>query len=408
MKNVKLKQTKLCYLILLMPLLLSAAIWLLTIVIADVSAEESFLRYLPIIVLAVIIAAAVICRKLWSVWLVLLTAVFSVDRWNKDRQFYFTEVNGRTVEEAVELIKLRMNHYAKELTVGEKGKGLLGAYKKRRHSWNADTSGFEDFYILYEAETLTKDFCSNAVTECKSIMRKNAEKGIYPFLQTRRERKKPVTRSCALIIVCNTAESDAASYVRRNFTKGHTGLAMCICEMSTGRYFLNGSVLSSEGRFAENAEEISLNLIKKTVFCNKLGLKENSYFVPTTDLPYSPEKTLCEAFADIKNDLKNSENEARHTAKRLKDGEVFYDGELVYYKKDGRTLTFSVVDEDEAEGESNSDKKTILTERSWSYPNHSKMSKKDYAEALEKISEYLTANEIPFEFADFDKWLEQE
>lgn len=408
MKNIKLKQTKLCYLILLMPILLPAAVWVLSLIIADAAAEESFLKNLPIILLALIVAAAIICKKLWSVWIVLLTAVFSVDRWNKDRQFYFTEVNGETVEEAAELIKFRMNHYAKELTLGEKSKELSGTYKKRRHSWNNDTSGFEDYCVLYETQILTKDFCSNAVTECKSIMRKNAEKGLYPFLQTRRERKKPVTRACALVIVCNTAESEAAAYVRRNFTKGHTGLAMCICEMSTGRYFLNGSVLSSEGRFAEDAEEISLNLIKKTVFCNKLGLKENSYFVSAADLPYSPEKTLYETFDDIKNDLKRSEHEARHTAKKLKDGEVFYDGELVYYKKDGRTLTFSVIDEDDAEGESNSGKKIILTERSWSYPNRSKMSKKDYIEALEKISEYLNVNKIPFEFKDFDKWLEQE
>lgn len=409
MKNIKLKQTNLCFLISLMPLLAAAGLFAVSVVIGGNAPEESVWQNSPIVVIAAIIAGAIFfIHKFGTASLVLLAAMVSVEKWKKDRQFYFTDVNGKTLEEASRLIKFRMNHYAKELPLENKSKENPWAYKKRRHSWNDDTSGFEDFYILYETQNLTKDFCSNAVAESKSIMRKYAEKGIYPFLQTRRERKTPVTRACALVIICDRADFDAGEFVRRNFSKGHTGLAVCICEISTGRYFFNGAAQSSEGILTSNAEEIAVNLIKKSVFCKKLGLRENSYYMPTHDLPYDPERTLYEVFADIKKDLKRSDNEVRHTVKRLKDGEVYFDGELVYYKKGERTLTYSVIDEDEIEGEEKTDRKTVFVDKTWSYPKTAKMSKADYAEALKKIEEYLKSSGIDFEFKDFEKWLEEQ
>lgn len=409
MKNIKLKQTNLCFLISLMPLLAAAALLIVSLVITVNTPEESVWQYSPIAAIAAIIAGAIFfVHKFGSASLVLLAAMVSVDKWKKDRQFYFTDVNGKTKEDASRLIKFRMNHYAKELPLENKGEKNPCAYKKRRHSWNDDTSGFEDFYILYETQNLTKDFCSSAVAESKSIMRKYAEKGIYPFLQTRRERKTPVTRACALVIICDRADFDAGEFVRRSFSKGHTGLAVCICEISTGRYFFNGSVQSSEGVLTSYAEEIAVNLIKKSVFCKKLGLRENSYYMPTHDLPYDPERTLYEVFEDIKKDLKCSDNEVRHTVKRLKDGEVYFDGELVYYKKGERALSFSVIDEDEIEGEEKTDRKTVLIHRTWGYPKTAKMSKADYAEALKKTEEYLKSSGIDFEFKDFEKWFKEQ
>lgn len=409
MKNIKLKQTKLCFIILTVPILLPVALFILTASLADCAPENSLLQYSPFIVIAATVAAAVfLYRRFVSEWFVLLVAVSSIGKWKKDRQFYFTEVNGRTATEAADLIKYRMNHYAKELNVQNKSECLSGAYKKRRHLWSADSSGFEDYYVLYETQTLTNDFCSNAVTESKSIMRKYAEKGIYPFLQTRKERKQPVTRACALVIICNSvANFNAVDYVRKNFSKGHTGFAVCIYEAGTGRYFINGSALGDVGPFAENGEERAMNQIKKAVFCNKFGLNENSYYMPTDSLPYSPETTLYEVFMKIKKELKTSEYESRKIAKSLKDGEIYFDGDAVFYKKGERTLNYSVLDEDECEGEEKSDKKTVLIDRSWSYPKSAKMSKKDYDEALIKIGEYLKFNGIDFEFKNFEQWREE-
>lgn len=409
MKNIKLKQTNLCFLILLSPLLVAVALIFGSAAVADIMPEESIWNGLPFVVIVLIIVAAIILfAKRFSVWLVLFVATESIDSWKKDRQFYFTEVNGRTVESASELIKFRMNHYAKELPLEKKSAELLGAFKKRRHSGDGDTSGFEDYYTLYEADTLTTDFCSGAVAESKSIMRKYGEKGLYPFLQTRRERKRPVTRACATVIVCNKADFDAVSYVRRNFSKGHTGLAVCICEMSTGRYFLNGAAQSKEWIFETGAEAIAINLIKKSVFCKKLNLKDNSYYMPTHDLPFDPEETFYNTYADIKKDLKTSSGEAKRIAKSLKDGEVYFYDDTVYYKKGERTCAYTVMGEDETEGEEKTDKKTVLVDRSWSYPKTSKMSKKDYDEALLKIEEHLKSSGMDFEFKTFEKWLEEQ
>lgn len=409
MKNIKLQQTKLCYFVLRLPLLVPVIQFGIAVLIAYCSAEDSALRFLPFAAIALCIAEAVYFGKKYCIsWLMMLGTVASINRWKKDRRFYFTDVNGRTAEEAADLIKYRMNHYAKELNVQNKSECLSGAYKKRRYSWNEDTSGFEDFYVLYETETLTKDFCSQAAAECKSIMRKYGEKGLYPFLHARRERKKPVTRACATVIICNTADFDAVSYVRHKFTKGHTGLAVCICEMGTGRYFFNGAAQSIDGIIDSDAEAISINLIKKAVFCKNLGLHENSYYMPTDDLPYNPETTLYEAFENVKKELKSSEYENKKTAENLEDGEVYFDGEGVFYKKNGRTLLFTVIDEEECEGEEKSDKKTVLVDRSWNYPKSAKMSKKDYDEALGKIEEYLKTHGIDFEFKNFEQWREEQ
>ncbi|MDE5994847.1 MAG: hypothetical protein K2G60_04965 [Oscillospiraceae bacterium] len=409
MKNIKLKETKLCFLILISPILAAAALLIGSAVVTSNAPEYSVWQNLPFAVIALIIVSAILfVNKLGMTWLILFGSIENINQWKKDRRFYFTDVNGRIAEEAVKAIGFRMNHYAKELTALNKSENMIGAYKKRRHSWNEDTSGFEDFYILYETETLTKDFCSQAVAECKSIMRKYGEKGIHPFLQTKRERKKPVTRSCAMVIVCNKADFDAVSYVRRNFSKGHTGLAVCICEMGTGRYFFNGAAQSSDGIFESSAEAISVNLIKKVVFCKNLGLNENSYYMSTDDLPYNPETTLYEAFEHVKKEMKTSEHENKKIAKKLEDGEVYFDGEGVFYKKNGRTLLFAVIDEEECEGEEPNGKKYMLVSKSWSYPKSSKMSNKDYDEALSKIDEYLKNHGIDFEFKDFDKWFEEQ
>lgn len=408
MKNIKLQQTKLCALVLLLPLLVPIIQFGIAILIAYCSAEDSALRFLPFAAIALGIAETVYFGKKYGIsWFMMLGTIENIHQWKKDRRFYFTDVNGRTAEEAVKAIGLRMSCYAKELTVPNKSENMAGAYKKRRYAWSEDSSGFEDFYILYETETLTKDFCSQAVAECKSIMRKYGEKGLYPFLHARRERKKPVTRACATVIVCNTADFDAVSYVRRNFSKGHTGLAVCIYETATGRYFFNGAAQSLDGIIDSDAEAISINLIKKAVFCKNLGLHENSYYMPTDDLPYNPETTLYEAFENAKKELKSSEHENKKIAKSLEDGEVYFDGEGVFYKKNGRTLLFTVIDEEECEGEEPNGKKCVFVNKSWSYPKSSKMSNKDYDEALGKIDGYLKTHGIDFEFKDFEQWLEE-
>lgn len=326
----------------------------------------------------------------------------------KDRRFYFTEVNGRTAEEAADAIKFRMKSYAKELEKDKKTESLVCACKKRRHSFSEDTSGYEDYCILYRTQSLTSEFCSNAVSESKAIMSKFLEKGKLPFLQTKKERKQPVTQSCALVIVCDSIGNfNAEEYVRKDFAKGHTGLAVCIYDASTGRYFLNGKLFGSNSFLPEKgARETAVSLIKKTVFCKKMGLSENSYFMPTDDLPYNPEMTMYDVIEEIKKDVKKSNREKEETVKNLKDGEVYFDGEGIFYKKDGRTLLFSVISED-CEGEEENAKKYVLTDKSWSYPKTCKMSKKDFDEALIKISEYLNQNGIEFEFTDFEKWLEQ-
>lgn len=409
MKNIKLQQTKLCALVLLLPLLVPIIQFGIAILIAYCSAEDSALRFLPFAAIALGIAETVYFGKKYGIsWFMMLGTIENIHQWKKDRRFYFTDVNGRTAEEAVKAIGLRMSCYAKELNVQNKSECLSCVYKKRRHSWSADSSGYEDYYVLYETQTLTNDFCSNAVTESKSIMRKYAEKGIYQFLQTRKERKQPITRACALVIICNSvANFNAVDYVRKNFSKGHTGFAVCIYEAGTGRYFINGSALGAVGPFAENGEERAMNQIKKAVFCNKLDLNENSYYMPTDDLPYNPETTLYEAFENAKKELKSSEHENKKIAKSLEDGEVYFDGEGVFYKKNGRTLLFTVTDEEECEGEEPNGKKYVLTSKSWSYPKSSKMSNKDYDEALGKIDGYLKTHGIDFEFKDFEQWLEE-
>lgn len=411
MKNIKLKQTNLCFAVTLLPIILPTAVFLLSLIIADHAQEDSIWQKIPFAVMATdVIAIFTFLKKLGTIeWIVLLSTITAVDGWKKDRQFYFTELNGRTSEEVTDAVKFRMNCCAKELETDNKFDSFLGAYKKRRHSFMADTSGFEDYCILYKTQSLTNDFCSNAVSESKSIMRKFAEKGTLPFLQTRSERKKPVTRSCALVIVCDSlAGFDAEKYVHRNFTKGHTGLAVCIYEASTGRYFLNGTLLSSSlFSSVKSADEIAVSLIRKTVFCKKMGLSENSYFIPTDELPYNPERTMYDVIEDIRKDVKNNDRENKRIVKRLKDGEVYFDGDGIFYKKDSRTLLFSVMSEENQEGEEENAKKYVLTEKSWSYPKNCKMSKKDFDEALIKIAEYLNSNGIDFEFTDFEKWVEQ-
>lgn len=410
MKNIKLKQTNLCFLVSLIPIILPAAVFFISLIIADCAQEESVLRYFPFIAIAAsVVWLVVFFKKYATEWIVFLGTIIAVDGWKKDRRFYFTEVNGRTAEEAADAVKLRMKIYSKELETDKKTETLVCACKKRRHSFSEDTSGYEDYCILYRTQSLTSEFCSNAAAESKAIMSKSSEKGKLPFLQTRKERKQPVTQSCALVIICDSIGSfNAEEYVRKNFTKGHTGLAVCIYEASTGRYFLNGALLSS-GTFSldKSAGEIAVSLIKKTVFCKKMGLSENSYFMPTDDLPYNLEMTMCDALEKIRKEVKNNDRENEETVKRLKDGEVYFDGDGIFYKKDGRTLLFTVMSEENQGGEELNAKKYVLTEKSWSYPKNCKMPKKDYDEALIKIAEYLNQSDIEFEFTDFEKWLEQ-
>lgn len=412
MKNIKLKQTNLCFAVTLLPIILPTALFLLSVIIADYAQENSIWQKIPFAVMAIaVIAVFVFLKKLGTKeWIVLFGTIMAVEGWNKDRRFYFTDINGRTSEEVTDAVKIRMNCCGKELETGNKSDSFLGAYKKRRHSFMADTSGFEDYCILYKTQSLTNDFCSNAVSESKSIMRKYAEKGTLPFLQTRSERRTPVTKSCALVIVCDSlAGFDAEKYVHRNFTKGHTGLAVCIYEASTGRYFLNGTLFGYYSEFQESkADKISAKLIKKIVFCKRMGLSENSYFMPTDSLPCNPEMTIYEVIGEIKKETKNFDRENKRIVKRLKDGEVYFDSDGVFYKKNGRTLMYSVMSEEDAEGEEKENgKKFVLTDKSWSYPKSCKMSKKDFDEALIKITEYLNQSGIEFEFTDFEKWLEQ-
>lgn len=368
------------------------------------------MQYFPFIAIAAdTVWLVAFFKKFGTEWIVFLGIITAVDAWKKDRRFYFTEVNGRTAEDVADAVKFRMKSYAKELETDKKTESLVCACKKRRHSFFEDTSGYEDYYILYKTQSLTKDLCSNAVAESKKLMQNFGEKGLYPFLQTRKERKQPVTQSCALVIICDSIGSfNAEKYVRRNFTKGHTGLAVCIYESSTGRYFLNGTLCSSDSFLPEKgAGEITVSLIKKTVFCKKMGLSENSYFMPTDELPYNPEMTMYDVIEEIKKDVKKSNREKEETVKNLKDGEVYFNGDAVFYKKNGRTLCYSVIDEDECEGEEKTGKKYVLTDKSWSYPKNCKMPKKDYDEALAKIAEYLNQSGIEFEFTDFEKWLEE-
>ena len=407
MKNIKLKQTKLCTLILLSPFIAAVALFICSKNISERVSEESALQKLPLVVTAIIIVSAVLfVKKLGTSWLVMFGAVMNVSGWKKDRRFYFTDVNGRTAEEVVNAIKLRMNHYAKELNAENKSENAVGTYKKRRHFTVGRSSGYEDYYVLYKTEILTKDFCGNALSECKRIMQNFAEKNYSAFLPSKRERKHSVIKACALVIICDgLAGFNAEEYVRKNFSQKNTGLAVCIYESSTGRYFLNG--VNSAGLFADSVEEIAFNLIKKSVFCKKLGLKENSYYMPTDELIYNPEMTFFDALKDAQKEIKSAESENEKIVERLDDGEVYYDGEKIFYKKNGQTLIFSVANDGECEGEEPNNKIYVLTTKSWSYPKSSKISNKDYIQAIEKISEYLNLQGVDFEFKEFGNWFEE-
>lgn len=409
MKKVKLIQAKRCYLILLLPLILPAVLFVASVLFCDLMPESSKVNYLPLAAIVYAIATVAFAAvKFGAPLLVTAGAVMDIARWNKDRRFFFTDINGRTAEEAVNAIQFRMKYRSKELEITDKSGDLVGAYKKRRHSFRDNTSGFEEYFILYRTTCLTDDFCSNAVADSKKIMQKFAEKGALPFLLIGKKRKKPVTRSCALVIVCDSIGSfNAEEYVRRSFSKAHTGLAVCIYESAGGRYYLNGKTNTLGGFLSESAEEISASLIKRVVFCKKMGLSENSYYMPEDGLPYSPETALYDAFADVKNTVKDSENKNKKISQNLSDGEVYFDGDAVFYKKNGRTLLFTVIDEEECEGEEKTDKKYVLTDKNWSYPKLSKMSKKDFDEVLGKINEYLNTHGINFEFKDFEQWLEE-
>lgn len=410
MKNLKIKNPNLCMCFLILVALIIIAIPILLAIILPRTEVT-----LPIVLaLLLVVITFFVSRNLLTI-IELTSTVDEINAHKKLRQFYFTDINGRTVDSAQQAINARFEKFGKALDVKTEN-GLISARRKRK-SYNSDfASGLEEYAVLFKTDSLSKNFCSKVQNECKKIINDNAQKGKWSFLKTRSEKNLPVLRACGAIIICNVADSEAIKYINREYSKNDISISLCICEMSTGRYYFNAKEIYVDSLIPlgkNNAEHI----IKKLVFKGNLNLESNDYFVPDSQLPYDLEMPLFEFLKKIYKEnnanfgsINKSMRSIKKLVKELQDGEIKILDDIIYYKKNGKTLSFGMYSKKEL-GISDDDRKFVVTEDQWIYPKASKISKNDKEEALSKIGAYLNMQGIDFYYItekEFDDILEEE
>ena len=248
----------------------------------------------------------------------------------------------------------------------------------RRHavSWTVFWSSVEKFYTLYSVGYLDAD-------GYRSIMRaveanaKVPPRGRMPF--DKRKRKAPVASAGVVVILADRVAEEISAILRRQHTYHESCHLACVADFSVGRCYFDGmGEPYLAGMTGKPVKNMAIALLRRTVFGGRLPKRgsDNCPPEPFPDGELSVEMSLWDYIRSFREEMANGRRRDKAIYRKLKDGEVLLQDDVLYCRLGERGVSF-FVETDGEEQESGEGVIEVLMEDSWEYPRRANISKKD-------------------------------
>ena len=260
----------------------------------------------------------------------------------------------------------------------------------RRHavSWTVFWSSVEKFYTLYSVGYLDAD-------GYRSIMRaveanaKVPPRGRMPF--DKRKRKAPVASAGVVVILADRVAEEISAILRRQHTYHESCHLACVADFSVGRCYFDGmGEPYLAGMTGKPVKNMAIALLRRTVFGGRLPKRgsDNCPPEPFPDGELSVEMSLWDYIRSFREEMANGRRRDKAIYRKLKDGEVLLQDDVLYCRLGERGVSF-FVETDGEEQESGEGVIEVLMEDSWEYPRRANISKKDGELLRGNIRDYL-------------------
>jgi len=264
---------------------------------------------------------------------------------------------------------------------------------KRYSSISSLYSSREKNVYVYETQQLDRETYLRILESAKQITNQLKKKSRPGFLLTKEERKSPVCRAVAVIILTNFADQDIPSRIRTHREYGDTAILPCVVELGARRCVFDGMrEVYMAGSTPIPSKNVAIGLITKLVFGGRLPLKGNDAFDLSHMNLQLPETTLWQHFHEFREAWKADTDKTAKIAARMKNDTVLEEEEIVYAKLADRTTSF-LIDKEQSPY-------TLLCTGYWEHPKHQNISKADQKQLKELVTRHYGANGQAVVFED--------
>jgi len=387
MKNIKLTQTGLCCFILYLPVIFLVPSGVLAVLLCQDSA------FPPFWLLASLILSLVYLMKNFAIIAATEILLMTLGYWKKDRLYYETNKNGKDAAEIEKNIIERIKNHGKTCTEYKVSstKPLLVQFK-RCYLFEVYYSSLEKNVILFKTDYLDEKLYRDMMTTSKQIVAQLKTKSKPSLFLTKSERKAPTARAYAVIILADRVDASIPSLIRKQKEFDETVILPCAVDLSIGRYYFDGY---KDAYFSgKPVKNYAVDLITALLFKGRLPLKDNDAFDYSNVDREILDTTLFEWCKTFKEENKAEKKATLKAVKNMQDGEIQVTEDAVYIKKNEKTAEFIICSEEDERPVS------LLSDGCWFYPNHTRISKKMYAEIKADVKKYYESQSIDVEFLD--------
>lgn len=391
---MKLKNTVLCQLILYSPVIILFSFSFVLVALIG-TGEEAGPWFTMLIILPMILALVYLFKNL-TLFMV-SDIVFSIIRsWKKARLWFETDINGTSRKVAEKKILSRCRRLSKKYDCDKHFIEPLSLHYRQKSSSSIHWAKIDKFVAVYSVDFLDEELYKEIIKSAKANF-KTLHKPFKPTIFTdKRQKKAPNAKCCAVIILADSVSAYVIPKASKCTEDKQCGCIMpLVADFSTKRYYFDSMKEAFEpGLMGRPEKNYSIDVVKKYVFAGKLPLKNNNRMLDFELDGIDLEKSLWQFIKEFKQEGKQIEKSTRKLIEKLKDNEVCYKDEEVFFKLGERTASFLATwDED------NEEKIDVLLLNEWTYPKKSKISLKDMEIIKDRIETELTAKgyQVTFE-----------
>lgn len=389
MTKLTLKHATLCHCVLYLP----AAVLVVLGIVAAVVGECVDAVMLGILLFIVLLVLALVYLLVLLPFLIASELLFStICHWKKDRLWYDAACNGTEPKQIEQVILRRIEGYGKTVEdYAVTGLEPIRVQYKSTYSPNALWSMYERVVIVYRVDHLDESTYRNTQNSTNQILAQLKSINKWALLQTKEERKAPVCRAAAVIVIADSIDHRIPELVRKLPEFHETAVVPCVVDLYTARCYFDGM---KEPRISGAiAKNMAIELVKKMVFDGRLPLRGNEQMVYTAALCENLDTPLSEYVKQFFAQEKESKASAKRLMSAMGDGDLQQQDDLLYIKREERVASFLVAETQE-------DHVVIFEDDCWSYPKHHKIAAAVLNDIKTQVIEYYAAQDLMVKFSD--------
>lgn len=303
--------------------------------------------------------------------------------WQKARQYFESDINGRDLKTAEKIISRRCRFFGKEIEPTAKHENLIFFRLSRKNSSTINWSRTDKSFLVYSVPYLDEKNYNEILNSARAYI-KAENKPFKPTIFTdKRQRESPVCKCSVILIMAERVSPYVFEKAVKCTQNEYDGCFMpCVAELSTGRYYFDS--LKEAILTATTQKNKTVSLIKQLVFGGKLPLKNNDKMLPCEIDDEFFEMTLWDFIKFYKKSVKESDEETARFINKMKVDEVKFDESFVFYKMEKKTAVLMAIEDEE-----NEKKLVLILDAEYEYPVKGKFTISEVNKIRKRVREEL-------------------